>query len=211
MGKHKISNRLNLFLDDTNIPVDNLMITAHGGYFSRPEFGRQTGILRNIPGLGGWIKVPPGTTLYFYGPHKQVLTDPGIEAVISSKVYYLEMAKGQTKVRNYRLSKFEEDTDELIASAISRNREFVAIQEKALNSGDENILDVLRKSAPVPYRNFDVLAIEERFYQDNITLHDMFKLLHNGFYYKQIHCVICRSPMFREAKSHNAFLNPGNV
>ncbi|MNJ25650.1 hypothetical protein D3C77_201010 [compost metagenome] len=198
--KRPVGRELYLFQDDAGKSVDNLVISSHGEYMPRPEFGRHTGLARNIPGLGGWIEVPAGVTLYLYGPHKSALGVPGMAAVMSSKLNHLETLRSPQKIRNYRLSKFQDgyssETYGSIEEDIDQNRRCVDIRERAVSMRDQTTLAMIAENFPVPFPRFDILTIRNRAWMYSITLHDVLKALRQeGYRYSNIHCVFCRSPI----------------
>lgn len=202
-----IGKELYLFQDNSGKPAENLLITSHGGYFARPEFGKQTGKARNVPGLGGWLDVPAGVTLHFYGPHKMVLIDPRIVNVVDRAVHHLEKCRSPEKVRNYRLSKYQSEANresyDSIKKAIDNNRDNNARRDEAIQSGDQDALRLVERACPNPFPTFDVLTIRNRFWMASVTLHDVFERLRNeGRMYTEIHCVFCRSRILGQSKEY---------
>lgn len=152
----------------------DLVITSHGLYIPRPEFGRQTGKLRQVPGLGGWFSVPAGVELHFYGPHRRSLSDPGLSDVIMQRVVPYEKLQAGDKVRNYRLFKYEDDTYYHVSSGMD-----FRIKDKG-------------------HQVMDVLTVRNRFWAKRGVLlkHVLSALSEAGYDYERIHCVFCRvSPM----------------
>jgi hypothetical protein len=124
-AKIPLGDNLYLFTDSEGPPSPNLIISSHGGYFSRLELGRATDWKRNIPGLGGWIRVPTWTKLFFYSPHRSTLRDPGIAAMGEFIFDSYEILAPRSKVRNYTLEKFQTEEGESyrdIESAVAYNR-----------------------------------------------------------------------------------------
>ncbi|MBU6954988.1 putative adhesin [Hahella sp. HN01] len=211
--KIPLGDKLYLFTDATGMIAENLLITSHGGYISRPDFGKQTGWARNIPGLGGWISVPEWTQLYFYGPHTQALLDPGLSSVISGKTRFLQHLHPNTKVRNYSLSKYQGDdtgeTYDSISRDIDSNRTFITLRQDALNSGDARMMAEVQRLCPNPFPKFDVLTVRNRKLMGGVNLkHALDMLASNGYRYNKIHCVFCRSRMIGPSGSWDARNNP---
>lgn len=163
-----IGDRLYLFTG--NRQASDLVITAHGGYIPRPEFGRQTSQARRVPGLGGWLAVPAGVELHFYGPHHRALNDPGLSDVVSQRVRPYEVLREGDKVRNYRLLKFEDDTYFSISSGM-RYREHT-----------------------FGHQSMDVLTVRNRWWgKTGLPLKSVLSMLDEaGYHYERIHCVFCR-------------------
>ena len=213
-GTLKVGRKLYLFTDHAG-RAENLLITSHGGYFARPEFGKQTGRGKNIPGLGGWLEVPEWTTLYFYGPHKAVLQDPSIAKVFAG-MKYLEQVPAGDKVRNYRLSKYQgkhgnkEETYLTIQGDIERNRNFISMRDDAILN-PEITLDWIIKHCGKPFPKFDVLTVRARYsvlMAMGITVRDVLKQLEDKDYkYRHIHCVFCRSRILGPSRDHDPTTN----
>ena len=175
-----IGNRLYLFMG--NRQAGDLVITSHGGYIPRPEFGRQTGKARRFPGLGGWFDVPAGVELLFYGPHRQALIDPGLADVIKRGVRPYEILRAGDKVRNYRLLKFEQDSYFDISSGMSyRQRRY-------------------------GHQMMDVLTVRNRWWgKAGMPLMNVLSELGEaGYHYERIHCVFCRVKPFGTSKGYEA-------
>jgi hypothetical protein len=128
--QQNIGDEIILFTDDTRVPAPHLIISSHGAYVSRPEIGKEEE-------RGGWLRVPAGVRLFFYGPHHVALEDPTVEGLLSKTPY--EIRTGGELVRNYRLSKFqgrhgsETETYATIKQGIENNRTFVRTQESTLS------------------------------------------------------------------------------
>ena len=127
--------------DGANNHRKKLLISAHGGSVSRPG-GFATEGVRDIPGLGGWFKVPDWTELKFFGPHKKILTDPerrGIVApTVNNTVMYAETATSGQTVRNYRLTHYEKEKESSIKRAIDQDDcefDIVQLLEKSTLKG----------------------------------------------------------------------------
>lgn len=175
-----IGDRLYLFMG--NRQAGDLVITSHGGYMPRPEFGRQTGNARRVPGLGGWLAVPAGVELHFYGPHGWALNDPGLSDVIGKRVRPKEILREGDKVRNYRLLKFEDDTYYQISSGMDyRQRRF-------------------------GHQGMDVLTVRNRWWgKAGLTLKSVLSMLDEaGYRYERIHCVFCRVRPFDPRRGYDA-------
>lgn len=201
-----IGDELYLFRDNTGKPAENLLISSHGAYVSRPEFGKNTT-------FGGWIAVPSGITLYFYGPHKMSLLDPGLSSIVSGKVNHLELVRAGEKVRNYRLSKYQSKDDgesyDSIQTDIDQNRRFIEMRTEALASGDENVLKMVAVACPDPFPSFDVLTVRNRWWMKSVTLNNVLeRLAKSGHNYAKVHCVFCRSRLIG-AGTHDASMNRG--
>lgn len=165
-----IGNRLYVFTSKYG-HANDLLITAHGTYVPRPEFGRQRGAARNVPGLGGWIAVPNRTTLHFYSPHKTSLLDPGIWSIVTHAVVPVESVDQGGVVRNYRLRKFEGDTYAGI-------REGLTYEERVYGGHAMDILTIRGKLTNIA----------------GVTLSDVLSdLREHGLQYRNIHCSFCRA------------------
>ncbi|MDN7140034.1 hypothetical protein KC131_05195 [Pseudomonas sp. JQ170] len=191
-----LGREIYLFQDDSGRSVENLMIVSHGRYMPRPEFGRQTGLARNIPGLGGWIEVPAGVTLYLYGPHKSAIYGSMITEVLDGEAKHFETLRSPQKIRNYRLSKFQADSDTYgsIKKEIDLNRRSAGGRGQAMSYGGNTILQMIAANFPGTIPRFDILTIRNRAWMYTVSLQDVFKALERwGFRYSNIHCVFCRS------------------
>ncbi|OZG73032.1 hypothetical protein BTA51_13850 [Hahella sp. CCB-MM4] len=211
--KTPLGDKLYLFTDDTGMMAENLLITSHGGYIPRPDFGKQTGRARKFPGLGGWIGVPEWTQLYLYGPHTKTLLDPGLNSVISGKTNYLQRLQRNEKIRNYSLGKYQGDdtgeTYESISRDIDNNRTYINLRQEAMDSGDEGMIAHVQRLCPNPFPKFDVLTVRNRKLMSGVNLkHVLDMLASTGYRYTNIHCVFCRSRMIGTSGTWNAANNP---
>ncbi len=172
----------------------NLLVTSHGAYMPRPEFGKSS--------VGGFMNVPAWTTLHFYGPHQHSLIDPGISKVISGGLKVYESAPSGAAVRNYRLSKYqgrhgnENETYQSIRHSIDNNRMFEALRQEALASADPEKLRYVQRVAPNAFPAFDVLTVRNRWWMGGMgaTLRELLQELSRaGHRYPNVHCVFCRS------------------
>lgn len=201
-----IDNDLFLFKNDSS--VNDLVISSHGGYISRPEIFKENEKLGNIPGFGGWFPVPNWTQLFFYTPHKTSLLDPTIEAFLDGNFMPYEIIHSGKFVRNYGLEKYQTSIEknpngENYEKIITEMENYARIYNTQLRT--QHVI----KNKPInPIRLFDVLTIRNRFSTrlTGVNLKDVLgKLEREGRYYDRIHCVFCRtSTLFREKGSLNA-------
>ena len=171
-GRKDIGDHLILFYKDGGNSNTDLVISAHGGYWARPELGKQTGCLRNIPGFGGWFKVPVGETLHFYVPHKYVLDDPEISNALQGLTHKFESSPAGTLVRNYRLNKYQ-----------------------GKHGNEQETYNHISQSIDDPRAFFDVLTIKNRWWKiGGITLKAALEQLSKATsQYSDIYCLFCRS------------------
>jgi len=189
-----LAEHYRIYLDKSG-PADNLIITAHGGYY---PWSRD-------------VRIPERTTVGFYNPHGTTLADPGIgnAAHGSNKVFVLMSGKdflprkqealaslqqgdiarlsGSDKdffIRDYSLSKYETDDDPTIAAAMSINR--------AQGHGFK----------------FDVLTVRNRkalpaLFQSP-SLRGVFSALkRQGIHYSAIYCLTCRGGIFAKPANYD--------
>lgn len=176
-----------------------LVITAHGCY------GRWSGD----------VAVPPSTVVKFLNPHGTVLRDPGlmlatgIGKILFSSIastYALRYDRGGREVieqedfrplsgssrlgwvKNYSLTKYEDDDVARLAHVASMNR--------------------LHYKAGV-VSECDFLAIRNRKYLSarltDVCLGDVFReLAAHGMHYDTIVCVFCRAPNYKDHQRYDA-------
>ncbi len=220
-----------VFTGDDGKTTDDLIVSSHGGYISRPEMGKQTGLARNIPGLGGFIEVPPSKFIYFYGPHKMSLKDPGLAPFAGSRMNYLKKVGSPDKIRNYRLTKYQEDggaeTYADVAKFVDNNRADAALRRGVVDdinefgdrvgAGDFIGLDGMEmyknmvQGCPKPNPQFDVLTVHPGGVRSliGITLNDVLQgLTEAGLSYTNIHCCFCRSRVPFDTGIHDSMRNP---
>ncbi|MDU9394294.1 RHS repeat-associated core domain-containing protein [Pseudomonas sp. zfem002] len=179
----ELGDRYRIYFD-SNAPSDNLIITAHAGFF---------------PWTGD-TQVPDGMTLGFFNPHGTELADPGLSNVArgSNKVFVLMQGKdfvprkqmaqvliqqGNTKAlsgsekaqfaRDYSLEKYELDDTSTVTRVLSLNR------------SDPQALQ------------FDVLTVRNRKKPATLlqrpSLGGVFRALQkHGLHYRAIYCLMCR-------------------
>ncbi|WP_124320884.1 putative adhesin [Pseudomonas chlororaphis] len=130
-----------------------LVITAHGEY---------------LPGMH--TRVPENTKLVYYGPDGKTLQDPGLGNVVNGFVQVYEEKAPQSRVRNYLLSKYGDDSYE-------------AIERQVMGAGVD-VLTVRNRKAPRLYLKNSMISLNDV----------LIELAKNAIQYDEIHCVICRSP-----------------
>ena len=226
-----VGDSVYVFTGNDGKKTNDLIISSHGGYISRPEMGKQTGTARNIPGLGGFIKVPPPTTIYFYGPHKMSLLDPGLTPFGGSRLNYLEECKPNDRpIRNYRLTKYQEDggaeSYKDVSDFVDRNRldgkllqENIGEMNEIKDQWEEGFIgldglemyEMLKQACANPNTQFDVLTVHPSGIRSmlGITLSDVLTDLRAaGLTYNNIHCCFCRSRVPFDTGAHDAKRNP---
>lgn len=178
---------------------EQLVITSHGGYF--PWHNE--------------ISPPEGTTLNFLNPHKTYLADPKISNLATGKnktfvsitsedtipkkqnaveilnsrgLWELSGSHSKGKVKDYALSKYEDDTIESVATALSSNRDFAIMDSNTVRS---DFLIVRNRK--------DIKSLLA-----NVTLGSVLKELEkNDINYKNIVCGFCRSAMLGHNETYN--------
>lgn len=178
---------------------EQLVITSHGGYY--PWHSE--------------ISPPEGTTLNFLNPHQTYLADPkvsnfatgrnktfvsitsedtipqkqnAVDILNSQGLWKLSGSHSKGKVKDYALSKYEFDTIESVATALSLNREFLILDSKTVRS---DFLIVRNRK--------DIKSLLA-----NVTLGSVLKELEkNGISYKNIICGFCRSGMLSHNESYD--------
>lgn len=176
-----LGNKCYVFEDDSKNPGNELIVSAHGGYWV---------------GLSGTFRVPDWTILHFMSPHKTTLSDPTVRRVMGGIPVYESFGPGDV-VRNYQLSKYQgrhNDMGETYASIeddIESNRR--TAQLAAEQPGPE--LEKLRARG-VKFESIDVLTVRNRKLRIPPTLSEVINELDKDIRrYPNIYCVICRSPI----------------
>lgn len=178
---------------------EQLVITSHGGYF--PWHNE--------------ISPPEGTTLDFLNPHKTYLADPKISNLATGKnktfvsitsedtipkkqnaveilnsrgLWGLSGSHSKGKVKDYALSKYEDDTIESVATALSSNRDFAIMDSNTVRS---DFLIVRNRK--------DIKSLLA-----NVTLGSVLKELEkNDINYKNIVCGFCRGAILSHNETYN--------
>ena len=206
-----LGSHLRLWTHDMGGVVDDLVLTSHGISMSRPW--ANSGAIRNVPLLGGALTVPKWTNLVFYGPHKKVLEDPGITNLMNGTAKHFEIKSGGESVKNYRLTFYEHDTDDIIKSRVELNREYVQIINE-LKANNQELPPHIQAMASLP--KFDVIRVVQSGIKGTIgyTLKDVLAQLDkHGYHYKNIHCVFCRgtsNQAFGELASGGRYEGPSH-
>ncbi|WP_124321127.1 putative adhesin [Pseudomonas chlororaphis] len=130
-----------------------LVITAHGEY---------------LPGMH--TRVPENTKLVYYGPDGKTLLDPGLGNVMNGFVQIYEEKGPQSRVRNYLLSKYGDDSYE-------------AIERQVMGTGVD-VLTVRNRNTPRLYLKNSMISLNDV----------LLELAKSSIQYDEIHCVICRNP-----------------
>ncbi|WP_407060679.1 putative adhesin [Burkholderia ubonensis] len=192
ISKIALGSNIYLFCDEGS-RAGKLLISSHGEYMNRPEFGRQTGLIRNIPGFGGWFSVPQWTKLSFFSVHRTTLVDPGIDQFLLDSFVPVETALPGEVIRNYKLSKYQgrhNQKDEDYSSILS-------FMELNRNVSASRRRWAARKMNVQQVSTIDVLTIRNRFHNDGVHLLDVLRTLEcHGRRYGEILCAFCRAPYF---------------
>lgn len=141
-----------LFQREPGKTGQKLIISSHGEY---------------LPGMH--IRVPENTKLVYYGPDGKTLQDPGLGNVANGFVQTYEEKGPHSRVRNYLLSKYEQDSYETI--------------ERQVRPGVD-ILSVRNRKKPRLLLKNSLLSLNDV----------LIELAKNGIQYSEIHCVLCRCP-----------------
>ena len=169
-----------------------MVISSHGEYKSRPELGKQTGMLRSVPGFGGWIKTPANQAFHFYCPHGYILQvpqpdrTPGTRFIVTQwnriNHQYNKLQSGSV-VRNYSLYSMDKEAGEGTGA-----------QSAHINAN--------RSAANVPV--IDILTVKR---DQKAKLKLVFdELKKHNLNYSHIHCFFCRSKG-KQNLTHNLALN----
>ncbi len=157
------------YLEDRPKP-EHLIISAHGGYWARPDGG-------------GCHKVPDWTALHFYGPHKHTLKDPVTGSIAfkkdGKKAKAFEVLRSPVTYHNYKLNEYD-------------GKGADANIEKLLADFEDNA-DWLKNSKNEDMPSFDVLTIKMKKMSFSPKLKDVLLSLETkNKKYKNIHCLFCR-------------------
>ncbi|MBG2876012.1 RHS repeat-associated core domain-containing protein [Proteus alimentorum] len=178
---------------------EQLVISSHGGYY---------------PGHSE-ISPPEGTTLHFLNPHQTYLLDPSVsnfaigknktfvsitsedtipktqnalDILNSQGLWGLSGSHSKGKVKDYVISKYESDTIESVAMALSLNREFLILDSNTVRS---DFLIVRNRK--------DIKSL-----LSNVTLKSVLKELEkNGISYKNIICGFCRNEIGSDNETYD--------
>jgi len=181
----KIGSTLYLYrMLDTGF-CDDVVITAHGGYYP-------TTAHFDVPAL------PSFEGLFFYVPHGTVQTDFGIGgfAGVERKVVDPIAAPG-TDCWDYLLSKYQgrhsnnAETYDSIERDMNATTEAVRKHAKGLSNLKTRAV-YEKKSAP---RIFDVVTIRNRVLSGDQNLRSVLTRVMQVNVYRRIHCYFCRSPI----------------
>jgi hypothetical protein len=180
-GAIPIGSKLYLFKSKSN--STDCLISAHGGYYKESRT----------------FQVPNGVTLYFYGEHKKVLSDPGIKLADTKAKYVERVGEGQ-KCVNYILSKYQGkhnkagETYEKIADRIAFQDKSLGDIFKMITTTQNEKLATKGLGMILDSQSMSVVTIRNRWFASDVNLLEVISAVRKvlpGI--KNFHCSFCRS------------------
>ncbi|MEZ5666478.1 MAG: hypothetical protein R3F55_03405 [Alphaproteobacteria bacterium] len=182
-GAIEIGSHFYLFKSSTN--KEDCLISAHGGYD------------RNVT-----MFEPKGCTLFFYGEHGNVLSDPGLALMALKGLKVVEQipdAKNK-KALNYILSKYQgrhskanETYEKIIGRIESEDTQIAKLLDRIANAASE----FQRSNAQTQlayYKSMNVLTIRNRWWRSDLSLESAVTAAKKALpSLTRFHCSFCRS------------------
>jgi hypothetical protein len=168
-----INARLRLWSSGTPTPIrhqDDLLISAHGC----PRLFNRT------------FRVPPSTTIVFYGPEGVALIDPGFGNIAAGYVQVYETRGPGSVCSDYSLSKYQGYRGALAGFIFGK------IAKPFVSPTGETYQDIADYLARVSSK-VDILTLHANPGKISITLSGVLQTLNDeGYSYKNIRCGFCR-------------------
>jgi hypothetical protein len=146
--------------------------------------------------------VPAWTRLWFYAPHKMVLTDPGLGSVIEGKAVPCEFAEPGDPVNDYVLSKFQSkkaggesygSIQSTLGQAAVKSTHNQGVSQFSAEERQKRGYIVYPKDIIEKYQEYDILTIRNRRFTPDPKLSDVLsRLFTHNRKYANIHCSFCR-------------------
>lgn len=182
-GAIAVGSHFYLFKSSTN--KEDCLISAHGGYE------------RNVTTFA-----PKGCTLYFYGEHGKVLSDPGLSlmAIRGLKVVEQVPDTGKPTAINYILSKYQgrhsgaNETYDKIAGRIgSEDAQIAKLRQRIAAAASEKLRQGARQQLAY-YQSMNVLTVRNRWWRSDLSLETAVTEARAAMpSLIRFHCSFCRS------------------
>jgi len=181
-GKVELGNYLYFF--ESPLGGDSCLISAHGGYVKNN-------------GDFSLSKIGAGLHVYFYGEHKKVLSDPGLDLLSKRPVTVNEHPRDGDKIMDYVLSKYQ-------GRHSGANETYATIEKKLAYDAerkqlfDDQMEEVNRnpelKKIYDSLASCNVVTIRNRWNKSDISLEYVIKTVTKYKpAIKNFHCSFCRS------------------